>query len=63
MDFRVILFHNRLRHPFQVFSGLISNRPAMASIKPVFPSNTSLGPVIPRMVRKAAWVAPNAVLG
>src|SRR6266700_3519517 len=41
----------------------ISKCPAMASINPLLPSNTSSGPVIPRIARKAAWVAPKTVLG
>ena len=41
----------------------ISNGPAIASMKPLLPSNTSRGPVTPRMARNAACVAPNAAAG
>ncbi len=35
----------------------------MESIKPLFPSNTSRGPVMPRMARKVAWVQPKGSIG
>ena len=41
----------------------IWNFPAIASMKPLFPSNTSSGPVIPRIARNAAWVPPKPVFG
>ena len=41
----------------------ISNGPETASMNPLLPSNTSRGPVIPRIARKAACVAPNEVAG
>jgi hypothetical protein len=41
----------------------ISKRPAIDSMKPLFPSNTSGGPVMPRAARKVVSTAPKAVKG
>ncbi len=45
------------------FDQSIANFPAMESKNPLFPSNTSDGPVIPPLARKAAWVPQKAVFG
>ena len=41
----------------------LETAPRSHRMKPLLPSNTSRGPVIPRIARNAACVAPNAVAG
>ena len=65
VDLGVVLLEDGPGYPLQVLFATSRSRtgPAMASIKPLFPSKTSSGPVMPRMARKVAWVQQKAVLG